>query len=97
MTNKRTPENLIAPSKKVMKTLDKQSVAHDAGTSYPVIVEQNVNMKGQDSTKKKHDLTSKKAYGGLTLLTSKHLIIIEGKEKVKEDLNLLALKNLNCS
>lgn len=37
-------------------------------------------------------LLQKKVYEGLNLLTSKHLDIVESKEKLKDNLNLLAIK-----
>ncbi|XP_050065821.1 myb/SANT-like DNA-binding domain-containing protein 3 [Aphis gossypii] len=84
VTKKRSPEILLAPSNKLVKILDKQSVAHNVSTSHPATVEQNI--------KKKHESSAKKVYEGLNLLTSKHLDIIENKEKLKDNLNLLALK-----
>jgi len=66
----------------LVKILDKQSVAHNVATSHPATVEQNIN--------KKHESSAKKVYEGLNLLTSKHLDIVESKEKL--NLNLLAIK-----
>jgi len=68
----------------LVKILDKQSVAHNVATSHPATVEQNIN--------KKHESSAKKVYEGLNLLTSKHLDIVESKEKLKDNLNLLAIK-----
>lgn len=40
----------------------------------------------------KHGSSSKKVYEGLHRLTSKHLSLIYDKEKVKENLNSIALR-----
>lgn len=67
--------------------MDKQSVAHNVDTSYSVLV--NVN------TSRNHESTSKKVYEGLNRLTSKRLDMAESKEKLKDNLNYLALKKSN--
>ncbi|KAF0706827.1 myb/SANT-like DNA-binding domain-containing protein 3, partial [Aphis craccivora] len=52
VTKKRSQEILLAPSNKLVKILDKQSVAHNVGTSHPATVEQNINKKHEKLSKK---------------------------------------------
>lgn len=80
---KRSPEVLLSPINKIVKTIDQQSLVHDIGKNSK-IAKQNVE--------KIHKTTSKKVYEGLNILTSKHLNLIEGKEQLKENLNMSILK-----
>lgn len=76
LTKKISTASLSEPSMKIIKIFDKQSVANDAGTSYPAITEQNINLKKQNST-------LKKVYKGLNLLSSKLLNLMENKKRSK--------------